>query len=73
MINGRDGDDILNDATTSIDAAAGQKVVIRPNAVGYQPAMVKLDGLAFDVLASNGRPLAKTSGTTSLMALPGQR
>ena len=73
MINGRDGTNLLTDPTTAIMAGAGQKVLIRLNAVGYQPALVNLSGLEFEVIASDGRPLAQTIRASSLMITPGER
>jgi FtsP/CotA-like multicopper oxidase with cupredoxin domain len=73
MINGRDGFDTLSDPTTAIEASPGEKVLIRCTNVGYQLAEVQLGGLAFDVIASDGRPLAKTIRTTALKVAPGER
>jgi FtsP/CotA-like multicopper oxidase with cupredoxin domain len=73
MINGRDGAGTLTDPATAIEAGPGQKVLIRLNNVGYQPALVQLGGLEFDVIASDGRPLAQTLTTSSLMISPGER
>lgn len=73
MINGRDGGNTLNDTTTAIRAAAGKKVLIRATGVGYQPAVVRLGGLAFDVIASDGRPLPNPIRTTSQLIAPGER
>ena len=73
MINGRDGFDTLSDATTAVEAGPGEKVLIRCTNVGYQLAQVQLGGLLFDVIASDGRPLAETISTTSLIVAPGER
>ena len=73
MINGRDGNDTLTDPATAIEAGPGQQVLIRLNNVGYQPALVQLGGLEFDVIASDGRPVAQTLTTSSLMIAPGER
>jgi FtsP/CotA-like multicopper oxidase with cupredoxin domain len=73
MINGRDGSDILIDTATAIEAGPGQQVLIRLNNVGYQPALVQLGGLEFDVIASDGRPLAQPLRTTSQLITPGER
>jgi len=73
MINGRDGFDTLSDATTAIEAGPGEEVLIRCTNVGYQLAQVQLGGLSFDVIASDGRPLAETVTTTSLIVAPGER
>ena len=73
MINGRDGANTLTDPTVAVSAAAGQKVLIRLNGTGYQPAMVRLGGLAFDVIASDGRPLPAPITTTEQLVAPGER
>jgi FtsP/CotA-like multicopper oxidase with cupredoxin domain len=73
MINGRDGFDTLSDPATAIEADPGEKVLIRCTNVGYQLAEVKLGGLPFDVIASDGRPLAETVRTTALIVAPGER
>ena len=73
MINGRDGASTLTDPATAIEAVSSQRVLIRLNNVGYQPALVELDGLEFDVIASDGRPLAQTISTDLWMIAPGER
>lgn len=73
MINGRDGANTLTDATTAIAAGAGQKVLIRTTNVGYQPARVRLGGLAFEVIASDGRPLPAPITATEWLVAPGER
>jgi FtsP/CotA-like multicopper oxidase with cupredoxin domain len=73
MINGRDGNHTLTDPATAIEAGPGQKVLVRLNNVGYQPALVQLGGLEFDVIASDGRQLAQILSANSLMIAPGER
>ena len=73
MINGRDSAALLNDPTTAIEAGPGQEVLIRLNNLGYQPALVNLGGIEFDVIASDGRPLAKSFRTLSQLVAPGER
>lgn len=73
MINGRDGANTLTDNTTAISAGAGQKVLIRTNGVGYQTARVRLGGLAFEVIASDGRPLPAPITATEWLIAPGER
>jgi FtsP/CotA-like multicopper oxidase with cupredoxin domain len=73
MINGRDGSNLLSDPTAAITAAAGQRVLIRINGTSYQHAWVRLGGLVFDVIASDGRPLRAPIGTTELEVCPGER
>ncbi len=48
-------------------------MLIRLNGVGYQPARVTLDGLSFDVIASDGRPLPEAIAATEWMIAPGER
>ncbi|UCC57028.1 MAG: hypothetical protein JSU75_04630, partial [Gammaproteobacteria bacterium] len=73
MINGREGANTLSDSSTAIAAGAGQKVLVRATNTGYQPALVRLGGIAFDVIASDGRPLAAPVTTTSQLVAPGER
>jgi len=73
MINGRDGANTLTDPTTAIAAAAGERVLIRTNNMGYQPGLVRLGGLEFQVIASDGRPLPATIVRTELLVAPGER
>lgn len=73
MINGRDGNNTLIDPATAIEAGPGQQVLIRLNNVGYQPVVVQLGGVEFDVIASDGRPLAQGLRTTSQLIAPGER
>lgn len=73
MINGRDGANTLTDPTTAIAAAAGETVLIRTNNMGYQPALVRLGGLEFQVIASDGRPLPAAMSRTELLVAPGER
>ena len=73
MINGRDGADTLSDPTTAITAAAGETVLIRTNNMGYQPALLQLGGLQFQVIASDGRPLPAPLVVTQHIVAPGER
>ena len=73
MINGRDGANTLSDPTTAISAAAGETVLIRTNNMGYQPALVRLGGLQFRVIASDGRPLPAPLTVTQQLVAPGER
>ena len=73
MINGRDGSNLNSDSTVAISASAGQKVLIRGVHSGYQPCNVRLGGLSFDVIASDGRPLPSAINTTEWMMAPGER
>ena len=73
MINGRDGADTLTDTPTAITAAAGETVLIRTNNMGYQPALVRLGGLEFQVISSDGRPLPVSLASTEFLVAPGER
>ena len=73
MINGRDDGNTFADPTTAVTAAAGEKVLIRATNVGYQPALVQLGGLEFEVIASDGRPLRSTVLSTQQLVAPGER
>ena len=73
MINGRDGANLNSDTTVAVSAGAGQKVLIRGVHSGYQPCMVRLGGLSFDVIASDGRPLPAAINTTEWLLGPGER
>ena len=74
MINGRDGAAALTDTTVALRGSASDRVLIRATNVGYQPALVKLGGLPFDVVASDGRPLpAPITGVTERLIAPGER
>jgi FtsP/CotA-like multicopper oxidase with cupredoxin domain len=74
MINGRDGVNTLNDPTTAIRGIPdGGRVLIRATNIGYQPALVQLGGLMFDVIASDGRPLVAPLTTDQQLVAPGER
>jgi FtsP/CotA-like multicopper oxidase with cupredoxin domain len=73
MINGRDGTNTLTDPATAVSAASGETVLIRANNMGYQPAMVRLGGLEFHVIASDGRPLPNPISKTQQLVAPGER
>ena len=73
LLNGRDGADALADPTSAILAGPGQRVLIRATGVGYQPARLRLGGLPFSVIASDGRPLPEAIRTDTWMLAPGER
>ncbi|MEL7058597.1 MAG: multicopper oxidase domain-containing protein [Acidobacteriota bacterium] len=58
LINGVDGANAQTDSTVAITAAPGETVLLRLVQFSYVPAIVDLGGLTFDVIASDGRPLA---------------
>lgn len=74
MVNGKTGVDTSTDTTTRIDAAVGETVHLRLANFSYVPALVDLGGLAFDVIASDGRPLATAlTGQTQRLVAAGER
>lgn len=73
MINGKDGVNAVNDSATTITANAGDKVLIRINGTSYMPGIVRMGGLSFEVVASDGRPLAQSYTATEIMCAAGER
>ena len=73
MINGKDGANANNDSSTAITANAGDKVLVRINGTSYLPGIVRMGGLLFDVVASDGRPLAQSYTATEIMCAAGER
>lgn len=73
MINGRDGALSLKDPASTILGAAGDRVLVRLINVGYQPALVGLGGLEFDVVSSDGRPLPAPVRVNEYLIAPGER
>lgn len=74
MINGKDGSDLTDEPTVALRGSFGDRILVRATNVGYQVARVQLGGLPFDVVASDGRPLASTlTGVTELLIAPGER
>ena len=73
MINGKDGTNADNDSSTAITANAGDKVLVRINGTSYLPGIVRMGGLSFEVVASDGRPLAQSYTATEIMCAAGER
>lgn len=73
MINGRDGASAHSDTTTAITANAGDKVLVRINGTSYMSGIVRMGGLSFEVVASDGRPLAQAYTATEIMCAAGER
>ena len=73
MINGIDGSNINSDSTSAITASAGQRVLVRLNGTSYLPGIVRMGGLPFEVVASDGRPLAQSYIATEQLVCAGQR
>ncbi len=73
MLNGKDGANAIDDLTCAITADVGTRVLIRANNVGYQPALISLGGLTFQVIASDGRPLPNALNVTEQLVMAGER
>lgn len=73
MINGTDGSNLNSDSTSAITAGAGQRVLVRLNGTSYLPGVVRMGGLPFEVVASDGRPLAQSYTTTEQLVCAGER
>ncbi len=73
MLNGSDGSNAVTDTTCAIEASAGTTVLIRANNVGYQPALIDLGGIGFQVIASDGRPLPVSLNLTQILIAAGER
>ncbi len=73
MINGRDGDLLLDDVTTAISGVPGETILVRGVNIGYLPALIQFGGLSFSVIASDGRPLVETISVTAWKVAAGER
>ncbi|MCF6300173.1 MAG: multicopper oxidase domain-containing protein [Proteobacteria bacterium] len=73
MLNGSDGGVALDDPTCALITAYGEKILIRANNVGYQPAVIDLGGMSFEVIASDGRPLPAPLNVIEQLIAPGER
>ncbi len=73
MLNGSDGANAITDTTCAIEADAGTNVLVRVNNVGYQPALVELGGISFQIIASDGRPLPSALNVTQMLIAAGER
>lgn len=73
MINGKDGNNANNDSATAITAGRGDKVLIRAVGTSYMPGVIRMGGLPFEVIASDGRPLAQSYTTTEQLCCAGER
>jgi FtsP/CotA-like multicopper oxidase with cupredoxin domain len=72
MINGLDQNLASDDPASAILASPGDRVLIRLTNVGYQPSLVELGGLEFEVVASDGRPLRAPYSATRQLVEPGE-
>ncbi len=73
LINGRDGADLLDDASVRLQALPGQVILLRLVNLGYPTAEVTLAGLEFQVVASDGRDLPEPLPVTRLRIGAGER
>ena len=67
------GANLNSDSTSAISANAGQRVLIRVNGTSYLPGIVRMGGLPFEVVASDGRPVAQSYTTTEQLVCAGER
>ena len=73
LLNGKETPDALVDPFTKVVIAQGQKAYIRVVQAAYEFARVSLAGLPFEVVASDGRPLANPVTATTWELAPGER
>jgi len=73
MINGRDGDFLMDDITTAISGVSGEAILVRGVNIGNLPALIRFGGLSFDVIASDGRPLAQSISVPVWKVAAGER
>jgi len=73
LLNGKEGAGLLDDLPTSIQAAPGERVLIRCVNIGILPAIVTLGNHVFDIIAVDGRPLPAPITLTSQLIGPGER
>lgn len=73
MINGKATADAQNDVYSRLVAAVGERIYLRICNSSYQWGRVSLGGLAFDVVASDGRPMQQAVTATSWDIGPGER
>ena len=73
MINGRDGLSLMNDPVSALHGAANETVLIRAVNPGFLPARLKLAGLRFRIVSSDGRPLARQQEVSEFVIAPGER
>lgn len=73
VINGGETAAASTDAMTRIAVQRGQKVYLRLVQSSYQWARVSLDGLPFEIVATDGRPMPTPIQATSWELGPGER
>ncbi|WP_211748025.1 multicopper oxidase domain-containing protein [Paenibacillus sp. Marseille-Q4541] len=72
-MNGKAYPDTETDPTTMIEGKLGEKVLVRLINTGYQPHSMHLHGYHFEVIASDGRPLASALVKDTVNIGPGER
>jgi len=72
-INGKAYPDTENDPSTMIRAKVGEKILLRLINAGYQPHSIHTHGFHFQVIASDGRPLAAPYEKDTILIGPGER
>ena len=73
MINGYSSPQARTDQFTRLVGSVGQRIYLRIVNSSYQWGRVRLAGLPFDVVASDGRPMLQTVTTDSWDIGPGER
>jgi FtsP/CotA-like multicopper oxidase with cupredoxin domain len=73
MINGFDTPLATTDPYTRLVAAVGQRIYLRVINASYQWGRVRLAGLPFEVVASDGRPMKQSVTTDQWEIGPGER
>jgi len=73
LLNGFETGNAKADPYSRVIIQQGQKAYIRVSSAAYQWARVKIGGLSFDVVASDGRPMLASQSVTELEMGPGER
>ncbi len=73
MINGFSSAQARTDLYSRLVATVGQRIYLRILNASYQWGRVRLAGLPFDVVASDGRPMQQVVSATSWEIGPGER
>ena len=73
LLNGFASEQARTDPYTRLVAAVGQRIYLRILNSSYQWGRIRLAGLSFDVVASDGRPMRQVVTTDSWEIGPGER
>ncbi len=73
LLNGLQTKQATGDPYTRLDLAAGETAYLRLLNMGFQWARVRLGGLPFQVVASDGRPMRQVPTTDRWEIGPGER